>query len=95
LWSAAPANLAALAEGVRHSHAVGRATNAETGSIQDMRVDHRRRDVVVAEELLHCPDVEPPSMKWVANECLTAMGRRAFRDLAGLRMVVTREGLEP
>ena len=38
---------------------VGRAPDAQRASIQDVGVDHRRPDIVVAEQFLNRPDVVP------------------------------------
>src|SRR5207247_1070351 len=38
-------------------NAVGRASDGAWAPVQDVRVDHGRADVLVAEELLDCPNV--------------------------------------
>jgi hypothetical protein len=63
---------------------VERAPHPEPAAIQHVRVDHRRADVPVPQQLLDRPDVVPISSNWVANEWRRTWG------LAGLLVRATR-----
>src|SRR5262245_38176860 len=72
------------------AQAVAGAEDAERASLQHVRVDHRRRDVAVAEQLLHRPDVLPV-LEEVRGEGVTErMGARGLGDARGEQSVAER-----
>ena len=53
---------------------VERAAHAEAAAVQDVRVDHGRADVLVAQQLLDGPDVVP-GLEQVRGEAVAVIPR--------------------
>ena len=60
--------------------AIERTHDTATTAIEHVRVDHRRADVRMTQQLLHRSDVVPRFEQMVANECRSVCG------VAGLAM---------
>src|SRR6266404_9197860 len=63
---------------------IGRRTDGRGSAIQHVRVDHRGGDVLVAEELLHGPDVVSGFQKMCCERMPERMAARWFANPGGV-----------
>ena len=64
----------------RCSQGVQRALDTLSASVQDVRIDHRRLDVLVAQKLLYRADVVPVLKEVGCERMAKRVGRGAFHD---------------